>query len=338
MRVLVVDDSPTVRRHLASLLLALPGVEVVGEVGSGEEAVEAAARLRPDVVSLDVFLPRLSAAEVVRRILVLHPVPIVLVSDAPREAAEVFAALEAGALDFMVKPRAGDTGQARWLVETLQVLSRVRVRRRRTAPLVEGAVRPARLVAIGSSAGGPAALRTFLEALPPGLDVPVLVAQHIAPGFAQGLVDWLAERCPLPVRLAVEGQPLGRGEVLVGPPGADLGVGPGGRAVVSPAGERGYHPSVDLLLSSAAALLGPGTLGVVLSGTGVDGRQGAAAVVAAGGTVMAQDADSAAVDGMPRAVREAGYATVVGPPLALARAVERRCGAGGETTKKERPR
>jgi two-component system chemotaxis response regulator CheB len=325
MRVLVVEDSPTLRHLLRGLLSSAPGVQVVGEAASGEEAVEAAVRLRPDVVSLDVFLPGLSAAEVVRRLLLSHPVPVVLVSDAPRDAAEVFAALEAGALDFVVKPRAGDEAQARWLVETLRVLSRVKVRRRRSPPPLEGRVRPARVVAIGSSAGGPAALRVLLEALPAQLRVPVLVAQHIAAGFEGGLVEWLQARCRLPVRLAQDGRPLAAGEVIVGRPGTDLGVGPSRTASVKPAGERGYHPSVDLLFSSVASAYGAGSLAVVLSGTGADGRQGAAEMVAAGGAVMAQDEHSAAVDGMPRAVREAGLATVVGEPVALAAALLRRC-------------
>jgi len=181
------------------------------------------------------------------------------------------------------------------------------------------------VVAIGSSAGGPAALRVLLESLPADLRVPVLVAQHIAAGFEGGLVDWLQARCRLPLRLAEDARPLLAGEVVVGRPGTDLGVGPSRTVSMKPAGERGYHPSVDWLFSSVASAYGAASLAVVLSGTGGDGRQGAADVVGAGGTVMAQDEHSAAVDGMPRAVREAGLATVVGEPVALAAALLRRC-------------
>lgn len=318
IRVLLADDSATVRRHLSTLLTSSGEFEVVGQVASGEEIPALVQRLRPDVVSLDVFMPGNSAARTVRELLAVAPVPVVLVSDAPRDAAEVFEALAAGALDFVRKPSPSAPQSGARMLDTLRVLSRVKVRRRPIPGTAENAG-PVRLVAIGSSAGGPGALRELLSALPEGFAATVVVAQHLTEGFEEGFAAWLQQVCRLKVRLATDGAPIVPGEVVLGRPAHDVRIGPG-RLQSRPA-QSGFHPSVDELFVSAAEQFGPRALGVVLSGIGSDGARGAQRLADAGATVLAQSSVSAAIDGMPGAVRRLGLASIAGTPAVLASAI-----------------
>ncbi len=327
IRVLVVEDSATARRYLRNLFSASRYFEVVGEAGSGAEAVELVPKVRPDIVSLDVFMPGHDASEVVRDILARRSVPIVLVSDAPRDAAEVFDALAAGALDFARKPRPSEPATEQSLLRLMQLLSRVKVGSARDAPEATGV----RLVAVASSAGGPVALRDLVGSLPRDFPIPVIVAQHLAAGLEGGLTEWLGRVTSLSVRVARNGQALEAEQVLLCPAGRDILIAPGGRVFVRPAEPRGYHPSADRLFESAAEVVGAGVLAVVLSGIGRDGARGAERVVAAGGVVLAQDRRSSAVYGMPAAV--ADIAALVAPPAELARSIveivsKRGAGAG----------
>jgi len=185
-------------------------------------------------------------------------------------------------------------------------------------------------VTIGSSAGGPSALRELLAGLPGAFPAPVVVAQHLASGFEDGLVQWLAAACPLQVKLAVDGEALRPGVVFVGVPGTDVTLSLQGRLVSRPAPLRGYHPSADALFASGAAAFPHGQLAaVVLSGIGEDGTLGARAVADSGGDVLAQDRRSCAVYGMPAAVKRSGLAKVVGSPLELSQWLRTRA-TGGE--------
>lgn len=319
IRVLVVDDSPTVRHHLLALLGSTPDLQVVGEAESGQAAIRMVDRLRPDVVSLDVFMTGASAAETVRQVLSEHAVPIVLVSDAPRDAAEVFAALDAGAVDFVAKPRHGDAAAAAWFLDSIRAMSQVRVRRRKqqTVRPRDPAFGHLAAVVVGSSAGGPVALREFLAALPPTFSAPVIIAQHFALGFEAAMASWLSRESPLPVRVAELSDKIRGGEILLLRPGHDGAITSPEQITQQPAPPRGYHPSVDLLFESAASMFGGETAAVVFSGIGHDGLQGARMIRSAGGVVLAQDAESAAVDGMPRSVRDAQLASVTGTPAML---------------------
>lgn len=319
IRVLIVEDSATVRRLLRTVLSSSAGFEVVGEVASADEAVLALQRLAPDLISLDVFLPGMPAAQLVSRILATRPVPIILVSDADRDAREVFEALAAGALDFVPKPRAGEPDSIRWMVDSFRVLSEVQVRRRppRSAERARRRVRP-EVVLIGSSAGGPGPLRELLAQLPAAFSAPLLVAQHIAPGFELGLAQWLSASCALRISIARDGAALEPGQVLIGPSGSDLLLQLKDRVTVQPPGSGTFHPSVDALFSTAARTFGAKAIGVILSGIGSDGLNGARELVAAGGSVISQDRRSCAVYGMPAAVQRARLSAVVGAPAALA--------------------
>ena len=317
-RVLVVEDSPTARRYVCSMLSASVDFEVVAVARTGEEALRAAAALAPDLVSLDVFLPDLTAAEVVRRLLLFRPVPVLLLSNAPRDADDVFRALEAGAVDFLPKPSPHDPRGAALVLNALrELVSRAQGEASSAGPVPLTPRGSVCLVVVASSTGGPPALKTFLSGLPRGFTPPVLVAQHLTPGFEEGLARWLALSCPLPVKV-LKGRTALEPGVYLGQPHHDLLLRNRGEAECVVAPERGYHPSGDLLFESAATHFGAGVVAVVLSGIGSDGQRGAGFVQRAGGLVFAQSLTSAAVRGMPQSVIKAGLTSLNGTPEALA--------------------
>lgn len=271
--------------------------------------------------------------EATRRIMRETPTPILVVtSHYEHDVALSLRAVQAGALSVAAKPAGpgapGHRETAQHLVRLVTALADVLpVRRFSTAggagsgPVlphvgslaqVPPAVQP-RVVGVAASTGGPAAVYRLLELLPARLDAPVLVVQHIADGFTPGLTRWLGSATALPVKQAVHGEALVGGTVYVAPDGCHLRVGPTGRVALSsspPVG--GFRPSASVLLSSLAASYGPRAAGVVLTGMGSDGLEGARALRSAGASVLTQDAESSAVFGMPRAVAEAGLATSVG--------------------------
>lgn len=315
IKVLIVDDSATARRSIGRLFEAEPDFEVVGAVGTGAEALAAMGKVKPDLISLDVFLADEPAAVIARKILAIKPVPILLVSAAPRSVPEVFEALAAGALDLLAKPNDEATGRA--FVRLARTLSKVKVR----APRQIDTRRGIQLVAIGSSTGGPGALRELFDCLPGDFPVPIVVAQHLAVGFEASLAAWLGQTAGVSISVAVDGERLRAGHVHLGEAGKDIVIMPEFRLSLRKCPERGYHPSADLLFETAATQLGAGVLAVVLTGVGSDGTNGAKKLAAAGGRIMSQDQETSTVFGMPGSVIRAGLAHVIGSPRDLARAI-----------------
>lgn len=338
VRVLVVDDSPTVRELLVRIFQSDPEFQVVGAARDGQEAVALVERLRPDVVTMDIRMPRMDGFQATKQIMQRFPTPIVVVS-ASVESEELriaFNAIRAGALTVVEKP-GGPADQSfaqirKELLTTVKLMAGVKVVRRWATgtlrPPAPAVIRPAQVstavVAIAASTGGPGALYQVLQGLPADLTVPVLIAQHIARGFGRGLVDWLAGATPLPVEVARAGAALRPGRVLVAPDDGHLLLGRDGRVIIRPSnGDRELCPSADLLFGSVAEALGSRALAVIMTGMGRDGVEGLKRVKAAGGRVLAQDERSCVVFGMPGEAIAAGVVDRVVPLGELAAAIVR---------------
>lgn len=354
LTVFIVDDSPSVRAVLRRFLSRSPELRVIGEAADGEAAVEGVERLRPDVLLLDLAMPKLDGFGVLARLARSGPVPtVILTSRANRsEVRSAFEALRAGAVELLPKPE--DPDSWRQLSETLpRVLQAAAAAGRRAAPAPVAPERPRgpaassgpargvapapgraaagaswRWLALGASTGGPAALRDLLAELPTPPPLRVVIVQHIARGFELGLADWLASSLGLDVRVAVDGEQPRAGSVRVAPAGAHLRVTPDDRVALD--GEtpprRGHRPSVDELFLSLAAVAPHDTAAVLLTGMGTDGAEGLSALRRAGAFCLAQDEASSAVFGMPRAALELGAAELALPPRALGLELARRLG------------
>jgi two-component system chemotaxis response regulator CheB len=325
IRVLVAEDSRTARELLVAVLRADPEIRLVGEAADGADALAKVRALRPDVVTMDVNMPVLDGLGATKQIMIEAPTPIVIVSGtvSSDEVAVSMAALRAGALAVLPKLPAPGTERfdvdAAELVRTVKLMSQVKVvrhhapQRRRSDPVRPAArggdgprrVRP-RAIAIAASTGGPAALARLLGDLPRPLAAPVLVVQHIAPGFVRGLAGWLATSTGHDVAVAPDGAPLEAGRILIAPDERHLGLRGGRIALSSAPPVGGFRPSATWLFRSVAAELGGAAVAVILTGMGEDGVAGLKDVRAAGGSVFAQDERTSVVYGMPLAAAAAG--------------------------------
>ncbi|MCP4543852.1 MAG: chemotaxis-specific protein-glutamate methyltransferase CheB [Chloroflexi bacterium] len=339
IRVLVVDDSTVVRQILVSMLETVPGFSVVGQARDGEEAVRLTARLRPDVVTMDIRMPVLDGLGAIRQIMSTTPTPIVVVAASVYEPDLniAFTAIEAGALTVVEKPR-GITPEAYesardQLVTTIRLMSDVQVvtlrpdRWQSASTDVHhvdmkdavGAPFDTDLIAIAASTGGPGVLREIFSALPGDLSIPVVTVQHITPGFSQGFAQWLDGETALHVALAEDGERLKAGRVLIAPDDTHLTVAPGGVVRLDHSEPiKGQRPSATRLFESVARTFGAAAVGVVLTGMGEDGADGLDDLHRVGGHVIAQDEESCVVFGMPKAAIERGVVDRVMSPDEIA--------------------
>jgi two-component system, chemotaxis family, protein-glutamate methylesterase/glutaminase len=341
-RIAICEDSKAYAAALRQFLERDDELEVVGSFETAEELIATLDRLDPDLVTMDLELPGISGVEAIESIMRDRPLPILVVSShAGKRSERATEALAAGAVEAIHKERVGigdpDDVWATALRSRVKRLASLRLKRhdtkRRTAPKsgrLPSMDRPARAVAIGASTGGPPALLAVLEALPADYPLPVLVVQHIASGFGDGLVAWLQARVPLSVRVAEEGARAEPG-VWFAPDDAHahLVLEPSMLFAFDRDTPSGAHrPSVDMLFTSIADAVGEESVGVVLTGMGRDGAEGVEAIRTAGGIVIAQDEATSAVFGMPRAAAEGGADLVlpldeIGPALRTVRASAR---------------
>ncbi|MCA9601787.1 MAG: chemotaxis-specific protein-glutamate methyltransferase CheB [Polyangiales bacterium] len=324
IRVLVADDSLTIRKYLVEVLRADPDLEVVGEASTGKEAIALCQSLRPDVITMDMMMPVMTGLAATEYIMAHFPTPILVVSASINrgELFKTYDALTAGALDVLDKPT-GDETNAEWerkLVSTVKLLSRIRVithprarlerssapsapasPRVKTAPDATG-TDSFEVVAIGASTGGPGAIVDVLRGIPTSFEIPILFVLHISEPFALAFAEWLDAQTPRAVRYAKSGDLIesARGQVLMAPPDYHLGVS-NGRAFLNRAPERhSCRPSVDVLFESVAQEYGKAAAGCLLTGMGRDGAAGLAEIRKAGGFTIAQDESTCVVYGMPR--------------------------------------
>jgi two-component system chemotaxis response regulator CheB len=352
IRVVVVEDSVTIRKRLVEILTSDPDFTVVGEAGDGKTAIAICERLRPDVVALDMVLPVMTGLDVTEHVMAHFPTPILVVSASTNrgELFQTYEALAAGALDVLDKPTGAEPdGQwERKFLSTMKLLSRIKVITHPRARLRASSAVPANLgrrrsppghalraVAIGASTGGPAAVRELLNGLPAHFPLPILLVIHMAEGFGAAFADWLDGVSPLRVSAARTGDrlpPVGQGKVLLAPPNAHL-VLRGDRVELSMEPERNFcRPSVDVLFESVARELGAGAIACLLTGMGKDGAAGLLDVKRAGGRCIAQDEASSVVYGMPREAALLGAAHQILPLPDIAGAILQwaRVGSEGE--------
>lgn len=346
IRVLIVDDSPFVCRLLSGHLNSAEDIEVVATAYSGKRALTKITELNPDVVTLDQSMPGMNGVEALERIMHEHPTPVVMISGVSRKSAILTRqALQIGAVDFVLKYTPGaDTHPDELrheIVSKVRAASQVKVirsirrrqegenapppapRRIRKPPEV---VKPAYksfvsggVVVIGSSTGGPVALRELLAGLPADFPAAILIVQHMPASFTDVLAEQLNRHTMLPVTEAAAGNQLKAGIVYVAPGDQHLLIDSGSRVQLNRGPKiRGHRPAIDVTMQSVAQLYGAKTKGIVLTGMGDDGTEGMVAIKAKGGKTFAQDAETSVVNGMPQRARDRGAVDVVATPLDLA--------------------
>ncbi len=324
MRIAIVNDMRIAIELIRRALVADGRHTLAWTALNGQEAVERCARDRPDLILMDLIMPVLDGVEATRRIMAETPCAILIVTATVEgNSSRVYEALGAGAIDAVQTPD-HKTGPSllRIKIDQLEKL----LNRPSFDPSVSAnsdvATAPAcpppgaaeALVAIGASAGGPAALATLFAALPAGYRAPIVVIQHIDAGFARGLIDWLSRHCALPVSLAVDGEAPAPGHIYLGAGDHHLTLAPGGRFRLTPARcDCIYLPGIDVFFSSMAAHWRRRGLGILLTGMGRDGAAGLRALRQAGFETVAQDRSTSAVYGMPKAAADLKAATHILP-------------------------
>jgi two-component system chemotaxis response regulator CheB len=323
IRVLVVDDSAFVRQALTRMLASDPGIEVIGTASDGPSGIAKIKELQPDVVTLDVQMPRMDGLEALRRIMAEAPTPVLLLSSHTSEGADVtLRGLELGAVDFVDKSSV--QGHMNLLALSEELRAKVRALagapravlhprpwpERRPARRRGRSTRTAEVVVIGTSTGGPPALQEIIPRLPEALASPVLVVQHMPVGFTRSLAERLDARSEIAVREAVDGEPVRAGSVLIAPAGRHMKVRRRGAEVTVWLDDEPrsalHRPSVDVLMAAVARAFGEHTLGIVLTGMGSDGVEGLRAIRSAGGRTLAESEETSVIYGMPKAAVEAG--------------------------------
>jgi two-component system chemotaxis response regulator CheB len=342
IRVLVVEDSLTIRRHLCEVLARDEELEIVGEAEDGRRAIELCEALRPDVITMDMMLPVMTGLSATEFIMAHRPTPILVVSASTNrgELFKTYDALAAGAVDVMEKPL-GDDSDPDWerrLVQNVKLVARIRVIThprarlgtlgRPSTPALPAAA-PARaagapaVIGIGASTGGPSAILAVLSALPRDYPIPILFVLHIGEQFAAAFAEWLDSQCPLSVLYAENGMPLAPGgRVLVAPPGRHLVVRDRRLRLDSGPERHSCRPSVDVLFESLAEEYPGRAAGCLLTGMGADGAAGLGLLRRTGALTIAQDEATSTVYGMPREAARLGAAErilplgAIGPALA----------------------
>jgi two-component system, chemotaxis family, protein-glutamate methylesterase/glutaminase len=351
VKVLVVDDSAYNRRTIIRMLEEMEGIEVIAYACDGEEGLRKVIDLKPDLITLDLEMPRMDGFTFLRIVMQKQPTPILVVS-ARSESASVFKALELGAVEFVAKPSARISPALLDIQDDLlrkvraitgmdmnKILRRAvplpvtpEVRKLPLAPIPQLAAdgRAIRQVVIGSSTGGPPALQAILVAIRQPLPIGIAIAQHMPPGFTKAFADRLNKSCAMEIREARSGDLMLPGTVLIAPGGKNLLLEKRGDGIVAqvvdPPTDQRYVPSADLLFASASKVCGSQLLGVVLTGMGNDGARGVISIKEHGGQAIAEAEETSVVFGMPKEAIATGCVDRVVPLPQMHGEILRRCG------------
>jgi len=337
IRVLVVEDSPVARDLLVHILKSEPGIEVIGTAENGEEAVEKAVLEKPDVITMDIHMPKMNGFEATQKIMETKPTPIVIATGSAdaREVSISFRAIEAGAVSVIAKPKGIGHPQyerdVKALIQTVKLMSEVKVVRRwayvhkgMEVPVsiptggISASVPEIRIAAIGASTGGPVVLQTILSRLPRDFPVPLVIVQHMAAGFISGFVEWLNQSSGCPVHIAAHNEYLLPGHAYIAPDEFQMGVS-GSRLVLSnDAPVNGLKPSVSYLFRTVADVYGKTAAGILLTGMGTDGAKELKLLKQKGAVTIVQDEESSVVHGMPGEAMTMNAAGYVLPPEKIA--------------------
>ena len=331
IRVLVVDDSALMRKLIPAILARDPSIEVVGTAMDGAFALKKIEELKPDVVTLDLEMPRMDGMETLRLIMQRAPLPVILFSTHSKEGGyATFKALAMGAVDFLAKPKDAAAGRLDDIADRL--IAKIKVAKhaagRKLPPAVidetsapkkvaRAALPPRRIIAIGISTGGPNALQFVLSQIPADFQSTIVIVQHMPEGFTEMFAKRLDDCCALEVHEARSGDLLLAGRALICPGNRHMMLRrmPRGDIVVLSDGPpvNGHRPSADVLFHSVAQEFGLTAVGILMTGMGDDGAEGLGTIKVAGGMTIAQSEDTCVVSGMPRAAILKGYANKIIP-------------------------
>ncbi len=323
IRVLIVEDSPSICKVLKSILGSDPRISVVGVAYNGREAIELVAKLRPDVVTMDIHMPVMDGLEATKQIMAYYPTPILVISSSVWEGElyKIFDAISYGALDVIEKGQEDLIGNHRCgeeLIEKVKLLSGIKVIRHPLAKLEKedniGVIKISerknldRVVAIVTSTGGPQALLKIFKSFPVNFPCGILVVQHIIPGFMGGLVDWLNRECQIMIKIAEDSEKIRAGVAYIAPCNFHMEVKEDGKIYLTTKLSHNKNNRLlgDVLLESVARVYKKGAIGVILTGMGRDGVIGMKAIRQMQGRTIAQDERSCAVFGMPKAAIDMG--------------------------------
>jgi two-component system chemotaxis response regulator CheB len=335
IQVLIVDDSPVARELLEFILSQDPEISIIGTAQDGEEAVRLTLEKKPDIITMDINMPTMNGFDATRIIMETTPVPIIIVtaSENLRDVATSFRALEAGAITLMPRPPGVNhpefEAMAQQMVDSVKTYSEVKVVRRyprrgnlsvphpilKAKMKIEPLKERARVVAIGTSTGGPVVIQAILAGLNPEFPLPVLIVQHMTRGFGEGFVKWLMETTGFPIQIATNGEPLRSGHAYIARDGFQMGVTVDDRILLVDAPlENWVRPSVSFLFRSIRQVYGDRAIAVLLTGMGADGAVELKQLKDAGAVTIAQDEQSSVIYGMPgEAVRLGGATYVLSP-------------------------
>lgn len=327
IKVLIVDDSPVARDLLKHIINSDPHLSVIGMAENGEQALKILKTLEPDVITMDIVMPRMNGFEVTKRIMHTKPIPIVIISGdyTPENIEQSFRAVEAGALAILPKPAGVKDAQFEQktaeIIDTIKAISTIKMGNHSTSKQEfverpyenEELVPKIEAVGIGASLGGPKALSELFSVFSKDFPVPIFVVQHISEGFTKGFAEWLQKNCPLEVRVAQQGEQACPGCVYIAPDKQHMEVKPNHIIALTEEPESGICPSIAVLFNSMANVYGAHCIGVMLTGMGRDGANEMLKMKQKGAFTIAQDEHSCVMFGMPKEAIEIGAVQTVLP-------------------------